>query len=213
MLLLFYLDLHRILVLKLEYGADPDKIKAAYRKMALKLHPDRNGSSAEFEQITKAYELLKSRPTPTKSIKKHNTHSQQSTAKPDPPEQDWSKYTKEYEQNQSFWAEYERKFWKNYGEFTDKNKDDAKTQDESKEKKRPDLAIKIEPSLCIGCCSCEIIAPDVFAIDKVKQTNPKSTVINRHGASFEKIMNAAETCPTKAISVGNIATGEKLFPF
>ena len=79
-------------VLKLEYGADPDKIKAAYRKMALKLHPDRNGSSAEFEQITKAYELLKSRPTPTKSIKKHNTHSQQSTAKPDPPEQDWSKY-------------------------------------------------------------------------------------------------------------------------
>ena len=131
----------------------------------------------------------------------------------DPPELDWHKYTKEYEQNQSFWAEYERKFWKNYGEFTDKNKDDAKTQDESKEKKRPDLAIKIEPSLCIGCCSCEIIAPDVFAIDKVKQTNPKSTVINRHGASFEKIMNAAETCPTKAISVGNIATGEKLFPF
>ena len=61
-------------VLKLEYGADPDKIKAAYRKMALKLHPDRNGSSAEFEQITKAYELLKSRPTPTKSIKKHNTN-------------------------------------------------------------------------------------------------------------------------------------------
>ena len=29
-------------ILKLEYGAEPHKVKSAYRKMALKLHPDRN---------------------------------------------------------------------------------------------------------------------------------------------------------------------------
>ncbi|MBT4550211.1 MAG: molecular chaperone DnaJ, partial [Nitrosopumilus sp.] len=28
-----------------------------------------------------------------------------------------------------------------------------------------------------------------------------------------KIMNAAQTCPTKAISVENIRTKEKLFPY
>ena len=155
---------------------------------------------------------------PAKPVKKQSsspqsaTRSQRTTRPQNPPEQDWSKYTKEYEQDESFWTEYERKFWENYGKFTDKNKGNAKMQDEDEDEKL-DLAVKIEPSLCIGCCSCEVIAPNVFSIDKDKQTNPKSTVHNRHGASFEKIMNAAETCPTKAISVDNIATKERLYPF
>ena len=42
-------------ILKLEYGAEPHKVKSAYRKMALKLHPDRNGSNTEFGKITNAY--------------------------------------------------------------------------------------------------------------------------------------------------------------
>ena len=189
-------------ILKLEYGAEPHKVKSAYRKMALKLHPDRNGSNTEFGKITNAYNVLKS--IPAKPVKKQSsspqsaTRSQRTTRPQNPPEQDWSKYTKEYEQDESFWTEYERKFWENYGKFTDKNKGNAKMQDEDEDEKL-DLAVKIEPSLCIGCCSCEVIAPNVFSIDKDKQTNPKSTVHNRHGASFEKIMNAAETCDTKAI--------------
>ena len=65
----------------------------------------------------------------------------------------------------------------------------------------------------IGCCSCEIIAPGVFEINKQSQTNPKSNVINQKGAGVNKIMNAAETCPTKAIKVENIRTKEKLFPY
>jgi ferredoxin len=43
--------------------------------------------------------------------------------------------------------------------------------------------------------------------------NPKSSVINQKGAGINKIMNAAETCPTKAISVENIDSKEKLYPF
>ena len=43
--------------------------------------------------------------------------------------------------------------------------------------------------------------------------NPKSKVYNQKGAGMNKIMNAAETCPTKAISVENTDTKEKLFPF
>jgi ferredoxin len=43
--------------------------------------------------------------------------------------------------------------------------------------------------------------------------NPKSSVINQKGAGVNKIMSAAETCPTKAIRVENKETHEKLFPF
>jgi len=43
--------------------------------------------------------------------------------------------------------------------------------------------------------------------------NPKSSVINQKGARFNKIMDAAKTCPTKAISVDDIDTRRRLFPF
>jgi ferredoxin len=66
--------------------------------------------------------------------------------------------------------------------------------------------------LCIACWSCETIAPNVFEIDKNSRMNPKSSVINQKGAGINKIMNAAETCPTKAIIVENLDTKEKLFP-
>ena len=70
----------------------------------------------------------------------------------------------------------------------------------------------VDKSKCIACCSCETIAPDVFEINKNSMLNPKSKVINQKGANLSKIMNAAETCPTKAIRVENIQTKEKLFP-
>ena len=50
-------------VLGLDRGADTDAIKSAYRKLAMKFHPDRNpgDSSAEdkFKEATEAYEILK----------------------------------------------------------------------------------------------------------------------------------------------------------
>ena len=79
--------------------------------------------------------------------------------------------------------------------------------------KEPNLFVDVDPTLCIGCCSCEIIAPDVFQINKESMSNPKSTVINRKGAGVNKIMNAAKTCPTKAIIVDDLDTKERLFPY
>jgi len=43
--------------------------------------------------------------------------------------------------------------------------------------------------------------------------NPKSHVYNEVGAGYNKIMNAAETCPTKAISVEDKDSKQKLFPW
>ena len=58
-----------------------------------------------------------------------------------------------------------------------------------------------------------MIAPDVFSINRNSRSNPKSSVINPKGAGINRIMNAAETCPTKAISVENTDTKERLFPY
>ncbi len=50
-------------ILEISKGAADDEIKSAYRKMAMKFHPDRNpgDSSAEdkFKEATEAYEVLK----------------------------------------------------------------------------------------------------------------------------------------------------------
>ena len=50
-------------VLEIESGASEDEVKTAYRKLAMRFHPDRNSGSAEaeekFKQITEAYDVLR----------------------------------------------------------------------------------------------------------------------------------------------------------
>ena len=214
-------------ILNVKHDSSQEEIKASYRKMALELHPDKNKENYEdtkFKKITEAYNFLKKN-------EKHETIYQQTKqssgnqrVRPKPqwgapddggiPEQDWGKYTREFEEGDpTFWKEYEKKFWEDYNARIRSDGKNGEYEKAREPDEQPDLQVSIDKSLCIGCCSCEIIAPTVFEIDKQSQTNPKSKVINQKGAGVNKIMNAAETCPTKAIRVENIKTKEKLFPY
>lgn len=206
-----------------------DEIKIAYRKLALEFHPDKNTSEKEgneFKKITEAYNYLRknfnqnndeSKQKFTEANNKTNFEKKSQWGAPSEeniPEQDWSKYTREFEEGDpTFWREYEKKFWEEYNARVRPDGKHGEYEKAKEPEKQPNLFVDVDKSLCIGCCSCEIIAPDVFLINKNSKSNPKSSVINPKGAGINKIMNAAETCPTKAIIVENIDTKERLFPY
>ena len=232
---------HANQVLMVESNATFDDIRYAYRKLALELHPDKNQKEKDgdkFKIVSEAYHYLK------KQYKLKN-FSQQNTRKPkhdrtqqqkqyneQNPEEDWSKFTKDFETNQEFWSKYEKTFWDDYelnankksnanhfkNAFWDEAKQNLDGKYEKKDFKKQErvqthnLSVNIDKSLCIACCSCETIAPKVFSIDKLTHINPKSTVHNLYGATEEKIMDAAETCPTKAILVDDNNSKRRIFP-
>jgi DnaJ-class molecular chaperone len=217
-----------IKVLNVTQDASQEEIKAAYRKMALEVHPDKNqdkNEDSEFKKITEAYTYLK------KNRNQKNNSEYQEAARTKPkndfkrrpqwgapedgssPEQDWGKYTREFEEGDpTFWKEYERKFWEDYNARIRPDGRNGEYEKAKEPNEQPNIFVDVDKSLCIACCSCETIAPDVFEINKSCRSNPKSSVINQKGAGINKIMNAAETCPTKAIRVENLDSNERLFP-
>ena len=46
-------------ILNLSQGATQTQIKSAYKRMAMKHHPDRGGSATEFQKVRTAYEVLR----------------------------------------------------------------------------------------------------------------------------------------------------------
>ena len=207
-----------------------EEIRIAYRKLALEFHPDKNTGEQEgiqFKKITEAYNTIKKHHHEGVKSTILNTATKTDEFKRKPqwgtppgqrsgetPEEDWGKYTREFEEGDpEFWKQYERNFWEEYNAritaYGRKGEFDKATES----KVQPNLYVNVDESLCIGCCSCETIAPNVFEINRNSRMNPKSSVFNQNGSGVNKIMNAAETCPTKAILVENKDTNEKLYPF
>lgn len=68
--------------------------------------------------------------------------------------------------------------------------------------------IKIDRNLCIGAASCVALAMKTFELD----SENKAIVIDEAGDEAEVIKLAAESCPTKAIILENVETGEQEYP-
>ena len=223
-------------ILMLSSDATFDDIKYAYRKLSLKLHPDRNKNEKDgrrFKNVLDAYHFLKGQ-SRLKNYNNRNKSTQKKSSYNDRqhnPEEDWSRFTKDFEMDENFWRQYETTFWEDY-ELRTKKKSEKNDLgkafwNESQENVNPkpkkpqnnqddvymhNLSVDVDKSKCIGCCSCETIAPNVFAVNKTTTFNPKSQVHNQYGASEGKIMDAAETCPTKAIQVNEKKSGRKIYP-
>ena len=215
--------------LGLQEGVSIKEVKSAYRKLALQFHPDKNTldqESIKFKMIVEAYQTLRSEyknKIGTKSSEKyHDKYSEKKSGfsstyswgarKSDRnPEEDWTKYTRYAEDEyQNFWSHYEKTFWDYYEKVRSETRSETEPIQVEQE---VSMSVKVDPGRCIACCSCETIAPSVFRVEKNVKVNPKSRVINEQGAKSEKILDAAQTCPTKAISVMEKESCRQIYPW
>ena len=67
---------------------------------------------------------------------------------------------------------------------------------------------EVDHMRCVSNAMCVTIAPGVFAHNEQRQ----SEVVDSEGGTPEAIIEAAENCPTSAITVTDAVTGETLFP-
>ena len=70
------------------------------------------------------------------------------------------------------------------------------------------MKIIVDRSKCIAASNCIGMAPRVFMLDGSK----KAIVIDAKGADEGTIIEAAESCPTEAISLYDEKTGEQVYP-
>jgi DnaJ-class molecular chaperone len=197
------------------------EIKAAYRRLALKYHPDRNNSPVSensIKIINAAFEVLSDKDKrrqydeklvnsivlhrKKKETKSHtsSSHASSSAAYSD---SDYDNSHDNYDNT------YLRKGKRN---GLDVKSDGELSIRKTFGKTKGRYHISIEPSLCMAFGSCETLAPNVFEVDKSKMLNPKATVKSETGNDFESILNAAETCPTKAIIIRDRYTGRQIYP-
>jgi molecular chaperone DnaJ len=194
-------------ILRVPQYAKYREIKAAYRRLALKYHPDRNSSPVSensIKIINAAFEVLSDKDKRKQYDKKLvNSFSSHATSKTAYSDSDHNNSHVNYDNT------YLRK--------GKRNGVDVKSEGGSSIRKifgktKGRYHITIEPNLCMAFGSCETLAPNVFEVDKNKIFNPKATVKSETGDDFESILDAAKTCPTKAIIIRDRFTDTQIYP-
>ncbi|MDQ3868993.1 MAG: DnaJ domain-containing protein [Thermoproteota archaeon] len=189
------------------------EIKVAYRRLALKYHPDRNSSPfAEdiIKRINAAFEILsdkdKRRQYDKEAVFNNIVHNKEKNQT-----QPYSPYTHFDNSNTS--NDYDANLKKgNKNNVRAKSEKTTTTTNNKFVESKSRFQIIVEPTLCMAFGSCEILAPNVFVVEKDKMINPKARVESETGADFETIIAAAQTCPTKAIIIIDRYTGEQIYP-
>ena len=186
-------------ILGVSHNANFLEIKKSYRKLAKEYHPDRNKSPLAEEtikRINEAFEILSDR----RKRKQYDLEA-----------------SNIYDANDSTFEEKAE----NLSDRIQRNSYDL-TKSESKSNLTYDnllldtiksrFHILIEPSLCLAFGGCETISPKVFVVDKSKHINPKAKVQSETADTLDRIVMAAQACPTKAIKIIDRYTGNQIYP-
>jgi molecular chaperone DnaJ len=178
--------------------ANFQEIKKSYRKLAKKYHPDRNKSPHAEETIKKineAFEILSDK-------RKRKQYDLESSNIFDQKDQN----NDEEEGNSS------NKQMNSYKIASADSKSNVGYDNLFLDTIRSRFHILIEPSLCLAFGGCESIAPKVFVVDKSKHINPKARVESETADTLDRIIMAAQACPTKAIKIIDRYTGHQIYP-
>jgi molecular chaperone DnaJ len=186
-------------ILRVSQSANFQEIKKSYRKLAKKYHPDKNKSPLAEEtikRINEAFEILSDR----RKRKQYDLEA-----------------SNIYDTNDSI---YEEKV-ENLSDKMQRNSYNFVKPESTSNLGYDNLLldtiksrfhILIEPSLCLAFGGCETIAPKVFVVDKSKHINPKARVQSETADTLDRIVMAAQACPTKAIKIIDRYTGNQIYP-
>lgn len=199
------------------------EIKAAYRRLALKYHPDRNSSpfsETTIKIINAAFEVLSDRDK-RRQYDEKATFNNISHKKKDQT-QSYSSSSPHVNSSDTVYSDSghtssDDEYHNTHVKKGNRNETDVKSEKISSVtnifgKSKGRFHISIEPALCMAFGSCETLAPNVFEVDNEKMINPKAKLKSETGDDFERILAAAQTCPTKAIIIRDRYTGEQIYP-
>ena len=207
-------------VLEISRYANQLEIKSAFRRLARRYHPDRNSTVSDdiMKNINIAFEILSD---PGKRQQYDETLGRERKSKLDRSDQNRQGNSTSSQNN---WGEDtipddlegQTASFDNEIDVNFESRLNAEHETTSLGKNNSALEsryhIIVEPSLCLAFGSCETLAPKVFVVEKNRRINPKAIVISETAEDFETILDAAKTCPTKAIIIIDRYTGQRIFP-